>query len=503
MVGYEPVALVAELAAAPKGLMGAALPSSGTRLTLVWNDGAPAAMYSVCPHKEAELHLGDIEDANTAVGRCVKCPKHRKKFNGGLNFSITTGESWVVPPTLVKYEPTWAVPIYGVHLAHGVVYVTPAPVKGAIPPPGSGCGGDDDAAPPAAAAGGAGATAAPAPAPAAPAPTSAPAAAAPAPAPAPVGDGTWLPARIVSSTPLTADSSLYTLQPADGAVPAPPRPGVDRWSWHVSLKLPAGAGAPDATSPADIYGPVSREYTPVSPLAHWTTSPAPAAAAAAAGTPAPSMQLVIKHYPDGTLTSRLRRLPTGSIIWVSHPETTLSTPALAPAASAAAAAGADSIFGPGSVLGLLAGGTGITPMLQLASWALTSGESGVPERVQLLTFNRTPADLLAGDIIRSMVAAAGGRLRVLHTFTRSGGDLVAADGPDVVPDATLGDALSYTTGRLTPAALAAFLPRAPALRRLVVCGPPPLLDAVQPALLAAHLADSDADAARLLVLLDA
>ena len=50
----------------------------------VWRVGGRLfALENECAHKAASLHKGDIEDI-PGVGLCVRCPKHRKKFAGGL-----------------------------------------------------------------------------------------------------------------------------------------------------------------------------------------------------------------------------------------------------------------------------------------------------------------------------------------------------------------------------------------------------------------------------------
>ncbi len=62
------------------------------------------------------LSLGDMEDLNfdfqltsapaagaAAAGWCVRCPKHRKKFCGGLYFSVTTGHAYVKGIALLTF----------------------------------------------------------------------------------------------------------------------------------------------------------------------------------------------------------------------------------------------------------------------------------------------------------------------------------------------------------------------------------------------------------------
>lgn len=86
--GFAPVA---PLDAIPQGLSGA--PSfSGGPLVVARRDTKIKALSLHCCHKEAELSLGDIEDAGGRFS--VKCPRHRKKFPGGLNFDCDTGAAW-------------------------------------------------------------------------------------------------------------------------------------------------------------------------------------------------------------------------------------------------------------------------------------------------------------------------------------------------------------------------------------------------------------------------
>jgi nitrite reductase/ring-hydroxylating ferredoxin subunit len=88
-LGFAPVA---PLASIPQGLSGA--PSfAGGPLVVARRDGTVIKALSLhCCHKEAELSLGDIEDAGGRFS--VKCPRHRKKFPGGLNFDCETGAAW-------------------------------------------------------------------------------------------------------------------------------------------------------------------------------------------------------------------------------------------------------------------------------------------------------------------------------------------------------------------------------------------------------------------------
>ena len=46
------------------------------------------AIDNLCPHKKGDMSTGDIEEAGDSHGLCVKCPRHRKKMNGGLNIRV-------------------------------------------------------------------------------------------------------------------------------------------------------------------------------------------------------------------------------------------------------------------------------------------------------------------------------------------------------------------------------------------------------------------------------
>jgi hypothetical protein len=65
-------------------------------------------LFCMTLHYRCSLALGDMEDlqfdyqltsagadGGAAAGWCVRCPKHRKKFCGGLYFSVNTGHAYV------------------------------------------------------------------------------------------------------------------------------------------------------------------------------------------------------------------------------------------------------------------------------------------------------------------------------------------------------------------------------------------------------------------------
>ena len=89
--------LVGLSTASPRGLYEHVLRNgalAGTPLCVVVTPPTFSAVFDLCSHKQARLHLGDIEDSLPGVGACVKCPRHKKKYPGGLNVSLESG-AWV------------------------------------------------------------------------------------------------------------------------------------------------------------------------------------------------------------------------------------------------------------------------------------------------------------------------------------------------------------------------------------------------------------------------
>lgn len=381
----------------------------------------------------------------------------------------------------------------------------------------------------------------------------------------------WLPCVIADVERVSADTLIYVVVPAPGVTVPPTPASVDRHSWHVSLGLTAvpttlssaaaaaGVASGDAAAVAVALAAraptvlsVHREYTPLSSLPEWDVSTAAGAAGAGAAQP-PVLRLLVKIYPTGQLTSLLGgAYQAGHVVYVSAPTSTLCLPRMlppdlrsapadvapllatpvnatarpssggsAPSESVApqplpspASLPSHSLFGPGTACALVAGGTGVTPMLQLARWALGLPGAGAPaggaatdsqlrpEAVYLLLSNHSRGDALGEAEVRALAAAAPGRLHVLHTFTRDGSSGSGGSGSSgllgaFAPDEALPN-VRYTTGRVSAAMLAAFLPppqiadkgasssssssAALTLARVVVSGPNGMMAAVRAAL---------------------
>ena len=98
-----------------------------TDIVLVRRGGRLFAMSNRCPHKAASLHRsGDIEDLGGDLGLCLRCPKHKSKFGGGLFVSFATGKCTTRSPcSRSETVAAWAVPVYETKEHGGAISVRP------------------------------------------------------------------------------------------------------------------------------------------------------------------------------------------------------------------------------------------------------------------------------------------------------------------------------------------------------------------------------------------
>ena len=344
--------------------------------------------------------------------------------------------------------------------------------------------------------------------------------------PVPSAASMWTPAVLQAVKPVSHDSLLFRFVSSVPAPVSAANVDAYSWHVSVQIPAaPAADAAATAASRVERdYTPVSPLHmwsgqaataaaAAILPESAWWGDDAPAA------TSGYYIDLLVKVYPRGGFTSRLAKLTLGARLLISAPRSTLCTPFLlppvfvVPGGASTAAVGGDaavavavstvtlesegdaththlkevtlpagasaqliaaeeresigsthhSYYADGDAVGMIAGGTGITPLLQLAVWALSSASTrgDVPRSVYLLVSNHTDADVLGKDAIRRLALSAPDRLRVLHTYTS------AATGPTqsasmngaliMEPDADLPN-VHYTRGRVSASMLRAFFP---------------------------------------------
>ena len=451
-----------------EGEMRAVTLASGDEVMVVTVSGGWFAISNACVHKDASLSRGDIEDLgptlgaavgdNSGSGLCVKCPKHRRKFCGGLFFSLATGKSYIKGETS-KYDPSWAQAVYRVEArSDGQVYVSSAAETAAVGQRKKrsrwekfrsriGGKGQDSTADESGRVDADG------------------------------GDmfHSW---SLTSVDRRSHDTVVYHFTARDGSPKARRRHTLTMQnlvSWHVAMRLQYVEHGRTKS--------VIREYTPISTLEGWEQG---------------RMAILIKVYPDGVLTPRLAKLELGSAVDFAFPECTLMLPSLKTAAGGShdrergvgVASGAGGGAGAGSLelgpappadavssgpyaIGLVAGGTGVAPMWQLC--AALFGKSNARARdffphgvqVSLLVSNRSHKDILLRLELNRLAAMSEGALTVCHTLTR-----------EVV------DSWAGLCRRVDIDMLKRFMPSQEDAKRVVVSGPRGMWKTVSSALYA-------------------
>lgn len=153
--------------------------------------------------------------------------------------------------------------------------------------------------------------------------------------------------------------------------------------------------------------------------------------------------LMVKGYPKGVVSKHICSLKPGDMVEVKGPFAKLAYTANMKKS-----------------IGMIAGGSGITPMLQVMKEILSNPADKT--EVTLIYANQTPADILLRDELDEMVASSGGRFKVCY----------AVDGNDSF------DAGIWHVGYVTPELVQSVLPAPSADTLVYVCGPPPMMVAV-------------------------
>jgi len=245
--------------------------------------------------------------------------------------------------------------------------------------------------------------------------------------------------KLVARTPVARNTHRFTfaLESPEAVLGLPV-------GHHLEVRLPGGDG-------------LSRAYTPVT-----------------GDRRKGSFDLVVKVYPGGRLGEYLDSLKVGDSAEVAGPQGELTY-------RGAGAFEIEDAFDGGkravqcSGLGMVAGGTGVTPMFQIAEHSAAAAEDRL--QMSLLFANRTPEDVMLKEELDALAAACP-RFRVAYSV-----DEVPAGAPS----------WPGSTGRVSAALLEEALGRLPARPELVcVCGPPGFHRAVKKLLTEDLGYDSDA-----------
>jgi len=103
--------------------------------------------------------------------------------------------------------------------------------------------------------------------------------------------------------------------------------------------------------------------------------------------------LLVKKYPDSKMGTKLHSLKEGETVEVRGPNQQWTFKK-----------------GQYSHYGIVAGGTGITPLIQAAEYILKNGTA----KVTFTTFNKTPSDVLLRSELAALETSYPGRMQVVH-----------------------------------------------------------------------------------------
>jgi len=192
------------------------------------------------------------------------------------------------------------------------------------------------------------------------------------------------------------------------------------------LGLPIGQHISLAAVIDDPNKPVVRSYTPTSSdhdQGHF--------------------DLLIKSYPTGNISKYVANLKVGDTMQVRGPKGAM-------------------VYTPNMVrhFGMIAGGTGITPMLQVIKAIIRGRASGDQTEVDLLFANVNPDDILLKDELDSLAANDAG-FRVHYVLNNP-------------PEGWTG-----ATGFVTQDLIKEKLPAPAKDVKILICGPPPMVKAMK------------------------
>jgi cytochrome-b5 reductase len=167
-----------------------------------------------------------------------------------------------------------------------------------------------------------------------------------------------------------------------------------------------------------------------------------------------SFELLIKVYPSGKLTPILEKLALGDFVEVAGPRGLLTYQGN----GAVVIKGRTETRTTVKELAMVAGGSGITPMFQVAQAVLSNPNDST--RVSLIFANVTEQDILLRQELETLQEQHG-RLRIFFTLDKPPQDW------------------RFGSGFVSAEMMQQHLPAADQDVMLLVCGPPPMVDSVK------------------------
>lgn len=194
------------------------------------------------------------------------------------------------------------------------------------------------------------------------------------------------------------------------------------------LGLPIGQHISIAATPKGADKEIVRSYTPIS-----------------SDEDLGYVDFMIKAYPQGNISAHMDKLQVGDTMKFRGPKGAM-------------------VYSPNMVkhIGMIAGGTGITPMLQIIEAIKRGRASGDKTKVDLIFANVNPEDILLKEDI----------------------DALAKQDPDFKVYYVLNNPpAGWTggTGFVTPDIITEHLPKPGPDMKLLMCGPPPMISAMKKA----------------------
>lgn len=153
--------------------------------------------------------------------------------------------------------------------------------------------------------------------------------------------------------------------------------------------------------------------------------------------------LLIKSYPTGNISKHMAGLAVGQTIRVKGPKGAF-------------------VYKPNLVrhFGMIAGGTGITPMLQVIRAIIRGRAAGDRTQVDLIFANVTPQDILLKEDLDALAAEDKG-FRVHYVLDK--------------PPADWTGGVGYVTGDM----ITKWLPKPAPDVKILICGPPPMVSGLK------------------------